>query len=259
MPPVSRARHRYRFLRQHLMPLVPSQIRRMRGNHRARAFERRMEGRPHQDIFSAIYMGNRWGFSPDVQDRYCSGVGSHEPWIVQPYVAGLADWVNTLSGAPSVVDIGCGDFAVGQRVRHLFSTYVAVDIVGEVIQANRARFVDLDVDFRVIDVLNEPLPHADVGLIRQVFQHLSNASIGTVLRKVRTAYSRIIVTEEAPAPEAAGVPNVDIPSGLRTRSWINGSHVDLTRPPFELDARDSQVICEVPIPGGRIVTTVYTL
>jgi hypothetical protein len=74
------------------------------------------------------------------------------------------------------------------------------------------------------------LPDADVCLIRQVFQHLSNDQIGAILRRCRK-YSAVVVTEHWPAPAVATRPNVDKPHGPDTR-LDSGSWVDLGAPPF---------------------------
>ena len=75
------------------------------------------------------------------------------------------------------------------------------------------------------------LPPADLCLIRQVFQHLSNQQIAEVLAKLGV-FSHVIVTEHYPAQLRGCVPNLDKPPGPDTR-LLDGSAVFLDQPPFD--------------------------
>ena len=60
---------------------------------------------------------------------------------------------------------------------------------------NTARFANERIEFRNLDMVTDPLPEGDLCIIRQVFQHLSNGDIATVLRKTRK-YPLLLVTDE---------------------------------------------------------------
>jgi hypothetical protein len=57
-----------------------------------------------------------------------------------------------------VVDIGCGDFEVGRRLYNLAQRYVACDIARPLISYNQKRFKAANLEFRVLDAVEEPLP-----------------------------------------------------------------------------------------------------
>src|SRR5262249_41309949 len=98
---------------------------------------------------------------------------------------------------------------------------------------------------------------ADLCLVRQVLQHLSNHQIGAVLRKLQQ-YPLVMITEHYPAPDAAAiVPNKDKAAGADTRI-TDGSAVFLDRPPFNLAIVQLLVDVETPhwlaSPGERLKT-----
>ena len=112
--------------------------------------------------------------------------------------------------------------------------------------------------FEVLDIVRDPLPEGDVVFIRQVFQHLSNAHIAAVIRKLHRC-PRWIVTEHLPAGSDF-VANLDKHPGLNIRldaPEAGGSGVVLTAPPFNIRPAGEQILCEVPSYGGVIRTTAY--
>ncbi|MFY7865170.1 MAG: class I SAM-dependent methyltransferase [Roseateles sp.] len=210
-----------------------------------------------KQTFTAIYRSGTWGSNAKTGDRYFSGTGSHDPQVVDPYVAAVSAFLRELSGSPSVVDLGCGDFNVGSKIRQLCGSYTACDIVEELIERNQRVFASLAVDFRVLDMINDDLPAARVFFVRQVLQHLSNADIAQVLSKIPTTCEYLIVTEHLPS-KAGFVPNVDKERGHEIRLRV-GSGVVLTAAPFELKPISEEVLCEVPEMGGVIRTLAYRL
>jgi hypothetical protein len=76
-----------------------------------------------------------------------------------------------------------------------------------------------------------PMPNADLCLVRQVMQHLSNAEISRLLGKLKK-YPYVIVAEHY--PETEGMPNIDIVHGSNTRIEKHGSAVYLDKPPFSV-------------------------
>lgn len=218
---------------------------------------KRYQGMSLQEIFSSIYREGRWGRSGRADWQYFSGSGSHDPQIFGRYVDALGAFVQRLGGRPDAVDLGCGDFNVGSQVRGLFGHYTACDIVPEVIAANALRFADLNVDFRCLDLTRDALPSADVIMIRQVLQHLSNPDIKAFVRAVAGKCRTLIVTEHWPAA-AQFPPNLDKPNGADIRLSI-GSGVVLTEAPFNLAPLATEHLCSVPETNGQIVTVAYTL
>ena len=81
------------------------------------------------------------------------------------------------SSKPNVVDLGCGDFAVGSMLRKDCNNYIAVDILDKLINKNKKIYKNLNVDFRTLDFTKDNLPEGDICFVRQVLQHLSNTII----------------------------------------------------------------------------------
>jgi hypothetical protein len=208
-----------------------------------------------QQIFERIYAEGHWGKNQSQNDRFFSGTGSHDPRIVHTYVDAVTEFVNTLSGPLSALDIGCGDFNVGSKLRGLFSTYKAVDIANNIIDYNRTKFVDLDVDFNVLDLVKEAPPYADVIFLRQVLQHLSNAQIMKALENLEGRFAHLILTEHIPPGEFK--PNIDKTTGrgIRIRHY---SGVDIGQPPFNFRSGGQKILSEVSELGGIIRTTAYS-
>ena len=203
-----------------------------------------------KEIFTHIYDNNVW-VSPDRNVKYYSGGGSHEPQIVLPYVEAVTKLLGLFSSPPNVVDLGCGDFAVGSKYRHACNRYIACDIVDGLIEHNKVVYKDLNVDFRVLNIVEDEIPDGDIVFIRQVLQHLSNASIKKIIDKVSKKFKHIVITDNIHSGEDA-VPNIDIEDGHKCR---HKSGVVLTQPPFNLKPSAEFRICAV----NSIVTTLYLM
>jgi SAM-dependent methyltransferase len=210
-----------------------------------------------EQVFTQIYAQGEWGRSPQASELFYSGTGSHEQTVVNIYVTAVTAFLSTLSHKPSVVDLGCGDFAVGSQIRHLCSEYTACDIVLPLIQRNRVKFSELNVDFKHLDITNSALPQGEVVFLRQVLQHLSNASIQRLISSLQNNFKYIVLTEHV-CTHPGFIANLDKPTGPDTRLGLN-SGVVLTAPPFNLKCREQQIICEADEDGGLIKTLVLSM
>ena len=214
-----------------------------------------------QDVFREIYERGLWGRSEDPKDRYFSGSGTRSPLIAGPYIAQVRSFLSyfrLMAGkAPDVVDLGCGDFTIGAQLRPFCGRYHACDVVGPLIEFNMKKFQNAEVEFHVIDMCEEDLPSADVALVRQVFQHLSNDQVARALSTISKRFSYLVLTEHLPS-ELDFVPNMEIP---RIGDWrvSEGSGVVLTEPPFNLIPQASMPLLDLSPGVGRIVTTLYKL
>lgn len=215
------------------------------------------QGYDMEGIFSRIYSEKVWGQVKQNNHKYCSGTGSHDELIVTSYVNAINNFVNQLGVDVSVVDLGCGDFNVGSKIRPVFANYIACDIVSSLISFNKIFYHDLDVDFRQFDLTRDEIPTADVIIVRQVLQHLSNKDIINFITNVVGKCKYLIVTEHLPATDNF-TSNIDKPAGPNIRLGI-GSGIVLTDNPFNLVVDDKKELCVIPQYGGKIVTTVYTM
>lgn len=207
------------------------------------------------EVFSSIYNKQRWG-SSDMQNPFYSGMGSHEEYIISPYVAVVKAFFSSIGNCPSVLDIGCGDFHVGSRLVEFCSKYVACDVVPDLIAYNAQKFKELNVEFRVLDFTTDEIPQADVIFVRQVFQHLSNRDISLALQNMIGKCRHLILTEAIPT--GSFISNCDKPTGEGIRA-ISGSGVVLTDPPFNLQPTERHILCTIPYRNTYIQTIVYTM
>ena len=97
---------------------------------------------------------------------------------------------------------------------------------------NQAQYGTANTSFQCLDIVADELPPAELCLIRQVLQHLSNAEILHVLDKIKT-YRYVLITEHYPAPSVRPRPNVDKPHGSDIRIY-DDSAVYLDQPPFNV-------------------------
>jgi SAM-dependent methyltransferase len=178
-------------------------------------------------VFSEIYAKNKWGGAAGL---LYSGSGSRGE-AAQDYVSLVTDFI-VKHNVKSVLDLGCGDFFIGSQITGVCEQYVGVDVVPSVIEQHRDRHGSSKVDFQCLDITRSPLPLADLCLIRQVLQHLSNKQISSVIRHF-SQFTYVIVTEHFPHPSEFEATNRDVAAGAGTRVAF-GSAVVLDQPPFNL-------------------------
>jgi SAM-dependent methyltransferase len=182
--------------------------------------------RTPEQVFSRIYARGLWGKSAG---QFHSGSGSTETHA-REYVKAVGRYIEAHS-IRRVVDLGCGDFAVGRKLVELGVDYTGVDVVPALIQHHTQNHANERVRFAHLDIIEAKLPEGELCLIRQVLQHLSNEQIGRILPKLRQ-YEHVLVTEHYPTPGFRFVPNKDKPHGHDTRIE-DDSAVCLEFPPFD--------------------------
>ena len=209
---------------------------------------------PTKAAMAQIYENNLWGGK---KSEFYSGLGSHHPETLDPYIAVVSDLLSKFETPPVVCDLGCGDFNVGKELVKFCKKYIAVDIVPELIARNNEEFKADNLEFHALDIAKDELPSGDVAILRQVLQHLSNAEIKRVVEKLYN-YKYVILTEHL--PEGDFEPNKDIISGQGIRLKIQ-SGVVLTASPFNFIVKEEKHLLSVPSPkfGGVLVTTLYKI
>ena len=237
-----------------IKPLIPAPLLDSWKRHRFNIEQNAVRGRPLDEVFNEIYARGTW--RPAGSDAlYHSGPGS-VAGVTAGYEAFVAGYIDADPSIHRLVDIGCGDFQVSQRILARLKkpiSYVGCDIASLVVADNQARHgVDGRIAFRALNVATDPLPPGDIVTIREVFQHLSNDTILAALANLRGTFRRAIVTEAVPLKPFK--PNLDIASGYRTRDGLK-SGVYLELAPFGLQIEDRY---EVPVggnDGGEILRT----
>jgi SAM-dependent methyltransferase len=176
------------------------------------------------ETFQRIYRSKAWGSGPEA---FYSGPGSGGP-VSQQYCDAVVAFIRDRQ-VRSVVDLGCGDYNVGRRIVEATGVrYTGIDVVPELIDHHQSNVHDSGVSFQCADITRDPLPSADLCLIRQVLQHLSNTEIGKVLANV-SHFPSILVSEDVPAHPKSF--NRDKPHGPDVRAYF-GSGVYPDEPPF---------------------------
>jgi SAM-dependent methyltransferase len=247
-----------------LRNVIPKSILRFRRRYRLSRTKREFpRGDDAKEIFTRIYARRHWGKSKDREDRYYSGFGSHRSEIVGPFVSAVRIFLLSLDKRPDVVDLGCGDFAVGSQLRPHCGRYIACDVVEGLISRNKTKYSENDVEFRVVDIVKDELPDGDVAIVRQVLQHLSNDAIQKFVAKVPPKYRFLIVSEHLVLTDGF-VPNQEKVTGPDIRMDVGegGGGVILTEPPFDLKVEQNTVLCEVFADAskrGIIRTNLYRL
>lgn len=212
-----------RTLRGRVAGHAPTALRGWVAKVRLRRLRRANATRPVEEVFAEIYASGRWG-----GETYHSGSGSRQVPAAR-YAAYVRNLIRS-TGARTAVDIGCGDFQVAGQFVDELDGYHGVDVVREIVDRNTARYGTDAITFRVLDAATGDLPPADICLVRQVLQHLSNQQIAAILGRC-AGYPLVVVTEHWPATRAQRLSNVDKPHGPDTR-LDQGSWVDITAPPF---------------------------
>lgn len=185
-------------------------------------------------LFSRIYHENLWGGE---KGEFYSGPGSDDH-VGHAYAAAISRYIKQHQ-IKSVVDIGCGDFRIASKFIGPDINYTGIDVVPDLIAANQAAYGNNHVKFACIDATKEALPDAELCLIRQVLQHLSNHHIEQILAKCKK-YPHLVISEHILLGEGV-VPNVDMDADWNIRIEKN-SCIMLNKPPFNFK---TEVLLEV--------------
>jgi hypothetical protein len=194
------------------------------------------------EVFSEIYASAEWGNNNDTFD---SGDGSVDSFT-QPYCDTIQAHLTQLGHTNiTLVDLGCGDFRVGQRLleQTQIQNYIGIDIVPALIQHHQTHNATPTRKFHCLNIIEDPLPSGDICCIRQVLQHLSNQQITQILSKL-TQYQTTFITEHYPTDNPNIIPNLDKPHGGDIRLFDN-SGVYLNQPPFELFNTSIELVLEI--------------
>jgi hypothetical protein len=182
-----------------------------------------------EESFEYIYLHGLWAGGGS---SMLSGTGSYGFWA-EKFVYLVKDFIRK-HDIHTITDIGCGDFNIGCQICPLVEHYNALDISREIIRINTERFRELpNVTFRQANACADPLPRADLAIVRQVLQHLTNAQIEAILQNVaQTGFRFVLIAEHLPPDDKLVKPNLDLPAqsvGLRLNF---GSGIYLDQPPF---------------------------
>lgn len=197
------------------------------------------------ETFRRVYRTKTWG---DDGEQFHSGAGSRGKASEQ-YCASVIAFIRE-NRVQSVVDLGCGDFSVGRQIQEATGVrYTGIDVVPELIEHHKSTVQNPLVSFQCADITGDLLPAADLCLIRQVLQHLSNEEIARALGNLG-GFSRVLVSEHVPVQPRSI--NRDKPHGPDVRVRY-GSGVYVEKPPFSIPAA---VLWNFPLKKNSMLRTV---
>jgi 2-polyprenyl-3-methyl-5-hydroxy-6-metoxy-1,4-benzoquinol methylase len=209
--------------------LIPKRLRQLYRRNYSRLDQRQFRELSVSETFARIYNDRKWHVNRSSNIRFDSGPGS-AGHAAKQYV----EWIRKIiseHNIRSAVDLGCGDFQIGARIAPMLDSYIGLDVVEELLDANR-QGSPTNATFRFLDATLQTIPSADVILIRQVLQHLSNAEIMQVIGNI-PPNTRVVLTESLPL-NSRSRPNIDIGHGPHTRLPLR-SYVDLGSIPFLIE------------------------
>jgi hypothetical protein len=177
----------------------------------------RFLGRPRHSVFNEIYRENSWG---DEESR--SGYGSNLEQT-EAVRAALPILLKEYE-CESLLDIPCGDFYWMSQVE-LGVRYLGADIVEDLVERNRQLYASEQREFLHLDLVEQPLPRADVVLCRDCLVHLAFSDIFGSLRNIKASGSKYLLTTTFVDRDS----NEYIPTG----GW---RPINLERPPFSFPA-----------------------
>jgi SAM-dependent methyltransferase len=178
------------------------------------------------ETFQNIYRTKAWGGR---EQLFCSGGGSRGV-VADKYCESVIGFIKE-NQIQHVVDLGCGDFMVGKKLVDATGIrYTGIDIVPELIAHLKSTVENPRVGFDCLDIMNDTLPKADLYLVRQVLQHLSNQEISKVLDNLGNR-SKILISEDVPIQPKSFNRNKE--HGPDVRSYY-GSGIYIDKPPFSI-------------------------
>ncbi len=175
------------------------------------------------EVFRGIFIDNAWDGTESI-----SGPGSTMAASANVRTA-LPGLLREL-GIRSLLDAPCGDAYWISTCFPPDVRYIGGDVVPEIIERNGTERGGLG-EFRVMDLVSDDLPEADLILVRDCFIHLPNAWVRKALANIRRARIGYLLTTTFPDLGA----NADIEvGGFRP--------VNLQAPPFNLPRPERLIV-----------------
>ncbi|MEQ8194271.1 MAG: class I SAM-dependent methyltransferase [Rhodospirillales bacterium] len=173
-----------------------------------------------KSIFSFYYDKNLFGSKDSL-----SGTGSslEATRTIRTYLPGLlADL-----GAKKILDVPCGDFFWAKELDWSGLDYTGADVVEALVAANNEKYGRDNIRFKVLDILTDNLPEADLILCRDLFIHFPNECVLKALGRIKASGAKYLLTTHYAGVEE----NKDITLG-------SFRPLNLQRAPFFLPSPD---------------------
>ena len=158
-----------------------------------------------QSRFEYIFANNYWG---STESRSGNGSTLESTQSVRP----LLETLLTELGIKTFLDAPCGDWNWMKAMR--FPTgmrYIGGDIVAPMIEELKGKYGSNDVTFEHMNIIDTPLPKADLWMCRDCLFHLSYADIKMALRN--------FVASGTPYALLTSMPEVSVNEDIMTGSY----------------------------------------
>lgn len=148
----------------------------------------KFKNRSTKEVFTEIYNTNHWKSLESI-----SGTGS-EITQTKSLIKDLEKLLNDMN-ITSVLDIPCGDFKWMQKVDLSKIDYIGADIVEELIKSNKEQYKEKNnLKFKVLNLINDPLPKSDIIIIRDCLVHLSYEDIYNAIENIKSSGCKYLLT-----------------------------------------------------------------
>ncbi len=138
-----------------------------------------MDQRAIEKAFTRIYEKHKWGGGS--RSGPGSDVANNEVYLpLLQNLLGDADKAIT-----SVLDVGCGDWTLAREIDWKSISYTGMDIVPSLIERNTQKYAAENIEFVHGNLVEDALPAADLLIVKDVLQHLSNRSVEAFLPKLK--------------------------------------------------------------------------
>ena len=139
----------------------------------------------NQEVFDSIYTNSTWG--------YKSGPGS-DPFSARTWID-IVNFFIKAKEVSTILEIGCGDWRVGNRYNLNGALYTGVDVSSVIIDELQPFATDT-IHFINADAETFQFPHVDLILCKDVLQHLPNASVITIMDKIMSHSPYVLVCND---------------------------------------------------------------
>ncbi len=144
-----------------------------------------------EEVFTRIHDTRAWGGSESVSGAGSGLLASERVRATLPVLLRELD-------ARSILDAPCGDFNWMRSVELGSIEYHGVDVVKDLVAANRAAFASPTRQFDVVDLIRDVPPRADLVLCRDCFIHFPYAAIRAAVRNFQKSGATWLLTTTFP-------------------------------------------------------------
>jgi len=165
-------------MRKVIKQLLPKFLKKWINDFRTKKYQQAISEKSVKEVFTYIYKKRIWGKSESI-----SGSGSSEQ-EAQQIISELPKLFEKYA-IKSILDLPCGDFNWMKKINLDGIKYIGGDIVEELINKNQLNFSNENIQFQVLNVIEDSLPDADLVLCRDCFVHLTNEQILMSLENIK--------------------------------------------------------------------------